>query len=641
MKQLFCFRPALFITLVALAPVLPGIAAGGEHPRLFFGAGDVPDLRKKSTTEPWRSMVARLKGDLELDQFGAGPLKDSEPYDLMTAAFRQAQMFVLSGDDAHARRAREIIEPFIDGKVGAVPWASPKLKGLTSDMVGSRVAFCYDFCHGARSWDGEFSAKVSVKLKEMANMIFKHGGAEQNKDPASNWQGIRFATAGLLYLACDEEVADADLKTCHSRVTRYLTENLGDKASMGWNIEGLGYNYFPMGNYVGPFGIAMCRRDPGADFRKLPQVRMTYWSVFAALMKTMGGIHPDFGDDNPAARGEGTYAQAFYYAPPELLPGITWWFDRTYGAAGDGSYDNARGGTLWALLFHPGNAVKPRDPMSIPEWRAAMADPKGNGYAVFRTTYQNSNDLCAMVYAKQRGAKGHQGPDALSFRILGLDAAWAVGGGRYGPKTNGQDVYWRSQNTLYPVDPDEKLSTNKNAGKFPAPPVILDDGGGSALMEIALSNLGVTNHKRLFVADHSKETGAAAAYIVCDSSDNGAFWQFCTIETNAITTDANSFTVTAPNGASLKGTVLHPSTGLTFKTGVRPRGSKFLEIENNRFVHFGNPEGDYLVVMTVVPKGGSHPQVLAKGTWNTGQPDGMVKIGRRVHMIQGDSVSVK
>lgn len=625
--------------MAAAALILAASAA--EHPRLFFGPQDVPVLRQRITAEPHRSMAARLKADLELDQWGKGPAKESETYDRVTTAFRHAQMFVLTGDDKHARLAREIVEPFIEGKVSAVPWASPKLKGLTSDMVGSRVAFCYDLCHGAPSWDQEFSGKVSVKLKEMADMIFKHGGGEQNRDPASNWQGIRYATAGLLYLACDETVNDADLKTCHSRVVRYLTENLGGNESMGWNIEGLGYNYFPMGNYVGPFGIAMARRDPESDLRKLPQVRMTYWTVYAALAKAMGGIHPDFGDDNPGTNGEGVYGQAFHFAPPELLPGIVWWYERMHGAAGNGTHDNARGGTLWALLFHPGNTVKPQDPMTIPAWRAAMADPKGNGYVLFRNGWQDENDLCAMVYAKLRGAKGHNGPDALSFRILGLDSAWAVGGGRYGPKTNGQDVYWRSQNTLYPVDPDEKLTTNKNAGRFSTAPVIANDGGGSAVMEIPTNNLGVTNHKRLFAADHSKDTGASAAYIVCDSSDNGAFWQFCTIEPNSITTDANSFTVTAANGATLKGTVLHPASGVTFKTGTRPRGSKFLEIDNNRFVHFGNPEGDYLVVMTVVPKGGSHPQVRAKGTWNGPQPDGMVKIGNRIHTINANGITVK
>jgi hypothetical protein len=631
----------LAVFLIAAVMAVCPCSGAAEHPRLFFGPQDVAGLRKKAAAEPHRSMAARLMADLELDQWGKGPAKESETYDQVTIAFRHAQMYVLTGDDKHARRAREIVEPFIDGKVSAVPWASPKLKGLTSDMVGSRVAFCYDFCHGAPSWDAGFATKVSAKLKEMGDMIFKHGGAEQNKDPASNWQGIRFATAGLLYLACDEPVNEADLKSCHQRVTRYLTENLGGPESMGWNIEGLGYTYFPMGNYVGPYGIAMARRDPSADFRKLPQVRMTYWTVYAALMKAMGGIHPDFGDDNPGTNGEGVYAQAFHYAPPELLPGILWWYERMYGAAGNGTHDNARGGTLWALLFHPGNAVKPQDPMTISAWRAAMADPEGNGYVMFRNAWKDENDISAMVYAKLRGAKGHNGPDALSFRILGLDSAWAVGGGRYGPKTNGQDVYWRSQNTLYPVDPDEKLTTNKNAGKFSTAPVITNDGGGSAAMEIAMSNLGVTNHKRLFAADHSADTGAAAAYIVYDNSENGAFWQFCTIEPNNITTGSNSFTVTSPNGASLKATVLHPASGITFKTGVRPRGSKFQEIENNRYVHFGNPEGEYLVVMTAVPKGRTHPQVLAKGNWSGDSPDGMVKIGSRIHTITGVTITAK
>ena len=635
-------KPLRFVKLPFLLFVLVSASlSAAEHPRLFFGPGEVTALRKKVTVEPYRSMAARLKADLELDQWGKGLAQKDEVYDQVTVAFRHSQMYLLTGDDGHARRAREIIEPFMDGANSAVPWASPKLKGLTSDMVGSRAAFCYDLCHGAPSWDAEFSRKTSLKLKQMADMIFTHGGAEQNRNPASNWQGIRFASAGLIYLACDEEIPQADLKSCFSRVSRYLTENIGGKESKGWNIEGLGYNYFPMGNYVGPFGIAIQRHDAEMDLRQLPQVRMTYWSAYAALMKAMGGIHPDFGDDNPGTNGEGVYAQAFHFAPAELLPGILWWYERMYGAAGNGSHDNVRGGTLWALMFHPGNALQPRDPMSMPEWHAAMADPQGNGYVLFRNAYQNESDLCAMLYAKLRGAKGHSGPDALSFRIQGLGTAWAVGGGRYGPKTNGQDVYWRSQNTLYPVDPDAKLAISSDSGKFTTAPLVHADGSGTAVMEIANSNLGVAGHKRRFVADHTRGTGAAAAYIVCDSSANGAFWQFCTLEANAITTAANSFTVTAPDGASLKGTVLHPASGISFKTGVRPRGSKFLEVENNRFVHLSNPEGEYLVVMTVVPKGSSHPQVQAKGSWIGDAPDGMVKIGSRIHTLKGDALSVK
>lgn len=632
-------RPAFplpTLTSAAVAAIV-GNTAAAEHPRLFFGPEDVPAIRKKVAAEPFRGMAARLQADLELDQFGQGPAKDDQAYDLATVAFRHAQLYVLTGEDRHAGRAREIVERFIAGKFPGVPWASPKLKGLTSDMVGSRVAFCYDLCHGAPSWDAQFSATVSKKLKEMGDMIYRHGGAEQNRDPASNWQGIRFATAGLIYLACDKETPAADLNTCHSRVTRYLTENLGGKESMGWNIEGLGYNYFPMGNYVGPFGIAIKRHDPQLDLAALPQVRMTYWTAYAALMKAMGGLHPDFGDDNPGTNGEGTYAQAFHYAPPELLPGILWWYERMFGAAGNGTHDHVRGGTLWAILFHPGDKVKPQDPLDIDAWRAAMADPQGNGYVLFRNRYRDEDDLCAMVYAKLRGAKGHNGPDALSFRIQGLGTAWAVGGGRYGPKTNGQDVYWRSQNTLYPVDPDDKLATNKNAGKFTTTPVITTDGGGSAVMEISSSNLGVADHKRRFLADHAADTGAAAAYLVCDTSGNGAFWQFCTIESNRIETDGNTFTVTAGNGASLKATVLHPAS-VSFKTGTRPRGSNFLDISNNRFVHCANPDGDYLVVMTVVPKGAAHPQVQAKGTWDGESPDGLVKVGKRIYAIQGDKI---
>lgn len=123
--------------------------------------------------------------------------------------------------------------------------------------------------------------------------------------------------------------------------------------------------------------------------------------------------------------------------------------------------------------------------MEIPEWREAFVDTGGNGLFTYRNTYTPHESIVAQIYAKLRGNKGHSGPDALSFRILGLDTAWAVGGGRYGPKTGGQNVYFRSMNTLYPVDPDEQLAISDKSGRIVDTPVSKPDGSGSVVMSIS------------------------------------------------------------------------------------------------------------------------------------------------------------
>jgi hypothetical protein len=153
---------------------------------------------------------------------------------------------------------------------------------------------------------------------------------------------------------------------------------------------------------------------------------------------------------------------AFAFCPPELHPGMKFWYDRTVGLRGDRTFDNARFGTIASILYYPGAAVPEKDPMTMPGWRALFLDPAGNGFFTWRNRYRDTGDLVAQVYVKRRGNRGHSGPDALSFRILGLDTLWAVGGGRYGPKWNGQDAYLRSMNTLYPADPDSRLEISRN-----------------------------------------------------------------------------------------------------------------------------------------------------------------------------------
>ena len=227
-------------------------------------------------------------------------------------------------------------------------------------------------------------------------------------------------------------------------------------------------------------------------------------------------------------------------------------------------------------------------------------------------------------------------PDSLSFRIQGADTAWAVGGGRYGVRYAGCDAYWLSQDTLYPADPDAGVKTSRHAGTLVGAPVVRSDGGGHVVATTDLNNVGVANHTRRFVAEFGEKTGADAAYVICDTSDNGAFWQMCSLEENAFTTEGNTFTLTARNGATMKGTVLYPAGDLHFKTGTRPRGSRFLT-DTNSFLHLQSQDGSYLIVLTVAKKGVAHPAVSATGTWGR-EPDGTVRIGDFSVAIQGTSV---
>jgi hypothetical protein len=613
-------------------------ARAGEHPRLFFGPGELPALRAKIKREPFRGMLEVLRTcAVGRGNRGAARYNPRDTYDQSTAAQRCAFLYAVTGDDRWAKAARRLVAMRVGDSGRIDGWANRRIKGLRLYFHGSKVAMAYDWCFGAPSWDKAFCGAVSAKLKEQADVILRSGGGQQNRSPASNWQGGRFAAAGLCYLATDEPYPERDLAHCFGRVQRYLQSNLGaSDASRGWNIEGLGYTYYPMGNYVGPFGVAMARRDPARDVRKTcAAARWTLWTVYAACTPAMGGIRPDFGDDNPGTGFEGTLGLAFWYCDPALHPGLVYWYDRMDGAKGRRCYDWDRGGTIWSILYHPGGRVAEKDPMTIPQWREGFVDLGGNGLFTYRNRYGDGADMVAQVYVKLRGNMGHSGPDALSFRVIGLGTAWAVGGGRYGRG----NVFTQSMNTLYPHSPDRRPRTSGGSGRLAATPLSRGDGGGHLVCSIPVSNVGVRGHKRRFIADYSAAGGAEAVYVICDTSDDGRWWQLCSLEEHRVVARGNAFVVTAPNGNTMRGTVLHPSGNLRLRIGRRLRGTPFNRTNRrNSYVHLQSDDGDYLVVLTCARKGRGHPKVSASGTWS-GEPKGTVTVGRFTVAIDGDAIA--
>jgi hypothetical protein len=620
------------VWMLAAAAFLTGPAIAQDHPRLLFGKEDIPALRAKIRKEPHKSMFERLKANAEVGNWGFGPVEGA--YDQIMSAHRCAFLYVLTGNDAWARKARGWVEKRLsDSSV----WGNSRTKGLTLYIHGIFLATTYDWCFGSPAWDAAFAGTVSETLKKQADVIYKHGGSQQNRSPASNWQGLRWSSAGLCVLAGDTSGSEADLDRCFSRTCRYLSENLG-RGGSGWNCEGLGYTYYPMGNGVCPFGVAMLRRDPSKDIRKAtPAAPFTLWTVFAATVKSKTGLwRPDFADDNPGTRAEGTMGFAFWMCPPGLHPGLKWWYERTVGLKGDKTFDAARFGTVSSILFHPGDAVAEKDPMTIDAWRDLFADPKGNGMFTFRNAYAGPDDIVIQAFAKLLGNRGHNGPDSLSYRIYGLDGQWGVGGGRYGKKTGGQDVYLRSQNTIYPVDPDGRLPINKERGRVAAHRMRAD-GGGWVVLAAKKNNVGTADHTRRLVVDFSGRSGAAATVVIVDTSGDGRIWQHCALEMHAIRAAGNAFTISGPGGNTLRGTVLHPLKAV-LKTGRRPRGSRAGTWENNNWVTVSGEDGSFVVVLTLQKSGKPAPKVTAKGVWS-GTPKGTVIVGGWTVGIDGETVT--
>lgn len=366
------------------------------------------------------------------------------------------------------------------------------------------------------------------------------------------------AGAGLAYLASDEPGGLEKARDAYSRLKAHLDANLGTN---GWNPEGIGYTQYPW-QFTDPFGIAAQRVGIGDLRADLPKAALTFWTTYAgtvAIPRVAGiGLRADLGDDHPVWHGEGTAGLAFWYAPAAQRPALRWMYDSLCGVRGDRTWDTARGGGLYSLLYYPAD-VPARNPAEVVG--LTYAD-RSQGIAIFRNAFRDENDIVALINGHSRQPFGcHGGPDTGALRLIGLGSCWIVGAGRTGDP--------RGQTALFPGEPRPLHRGEGGAlGKLDVV-AFLADGGGSAT--VSGSSVGITNDRRVFTADFSGRGGALAAFTLTETSDNGKVWRLNTPEFNVVTTNGAGFTLTAPNGAKMTATVLEPAAPV-FRTGTFERG---------------------------------------------------------------------
>ncbi|MFP4157029.1 MAG: hypothetical protein ACLFU4_05360 [Opitutales bacterium] len=630
--------------LCILVQSLLSLLSAAEHPRLLFSESDIPELREKIRKEPWKSMYARLLADAEKDVM---PFK---PYNDAWRASSCGFLYILTGDESWAEKARDYTQAVLDNPDR---WGHRLTFGLRMYTWNRHVAQAYDFCYASDAWDASFNATVSAALKQQSDVIHLEGGTRQNTNASSNWQGLRGASAVLGYLATDDPYDAEYLTASIDRMRDYLDANLGTHPSPGWNYEGLGYMTFPMAA-VGPAALAYERLVEGGDrFMGNAAMANTWWTAtgHTALYRSIAietapdgiiGSHFDFTDDNNHSAGEGTYGLGFAFLPEALIPGQVWMYDRMRGMNGDQTWDNERAGVIYSILYHPGNEDL-ANPMTIPQWKALFQDHRGNGWNIFRNRYQDENDVILGINLRRRTPGGHDGPDGLSFRINGMGGPLAIGGGRYS-KGN---PYYRLQNTLYVENPGNTSPSevdNRLQGEIVSTadtPLLNKNGSGALVGHMETTNLNVKNHTRRLLTDFSAASGAEAVFVVADTSENGHFWQYVAVNgLNDISTSGNTFTVTAPNG-SLRATVIYPRD-FRFDEGDLDRGSDFFfngeRYRNAKWINSFSEDGDHLVVMTVVPEGAPHPEIISLR--GSGVTDRTLRVGQLGVIVNGEDIRV-
>ncbi|MGC9452415.1 MAG: InlB B-repeat-containing protein, partial [Oceanipulchritudo sp.] len=624
-----------------------------DHPRLYFDDAGLQAVRGKLDREPFSSIYAKFIEQIDTQDFFR-PYDPQNANSLLERARGLAIHYALSGDEALATQTRQEIEAALALIDAEENWANPSVKGLDSYHYARDLAVCYDLCVDAEAWDPPFDYAMSARLLSIATMIVEDGGTEQPNDPGSNWRGNRGASAGLALLATDHQYDPTLLEQAHGMVLQYLDHNQAGANGHGWNPEGFNYTAYSIGNHVGHYALATVQAGPEWSLRGDERLKWMAWTGFAGATSAydifgFGGVKTDWSDENPHIGGEGIYGLSFFFADDALLPGLRYAYDRLMGELSPygPTWDAVRQGALFSLMFYPED-VEPVDPTEIWEWHCASDDSEGLGLFTFRNAYQDSNDSLVQFKTRQYALpQAHDGPDGLGLRVISHGDAFVVGGGR------DSDDKDRNQATVYPSDPDTVTSWDRNkTGSVVGTPLIKPDGGGHVIGTMAESNLGTTNHKRWLVTDFDRAaTGADTTLIVADTSDNGFYWQLPTFVKNGITTSGNTFTITGTNGATLRGTILHPGGTPQITVGTKQRGSHYgLEnggtlatedpvtnprIQENRYLYIQGGDGDFLVVMTIVDPGESHPAVShLSGT----VADATVQVGARTYTLQSDDV---
>lgn len=350
------------------------------------------------------------------------------------------------------------------------------------------------------------------------------------------------------------------VRLAETHLRRHFSAAYGDH---GWGTEGDGYTRYAMTAGLLP-AVQAFRVAAGKDFG---DGRGLEWYlpllVARAIVAEDGKVTlPAYGPGgNPWEESlfrSGDFALGFSGVPERQLPAVRWFFDRSFGLGGKRNFDlHNPHQAIYALANYPFE-VAARNPSEI--LPKAIADQR-KGYHVFRNGWNDANDFVATVYFKSEPRVGWSYHDAGSFRIFGLGTQWAV-------KLDSRD---KNQ-----PNPGSRLAENVVAvpgtrGWLGGPVTHFEskpDGSGvvSARLDDVFRGPHPTNvdlgirATRSFAVDYSGACGAPALFAVADRIEgagaNAPVWVMHTGGKPGV--NGNTFTIEGEDGATMRGTFVHP-----------------------------------------------------------------------------------
>ncbi|MFM2055445.1 MAG: hypothetical protein RL456_3482 [Pseudomonadota bacterium] len=412
-----------------LASVVPGHVAPkpGEHPRLFFRAADVPELRKRAQTPEGKAIVARLKvllggGEAMPTAYNPATKAYDKAYEAPVGAFTNSHaagfgfLYQLTGEKKYADLAKQCVEKAFAGQRNyddRYSWVKPG-GALRAGPSIAQFALAYDLCY--EGWDTEFRGKVAKALETYnggdKNMTIEALAKGARQHPGSNhWGYVGGAGIALMAIMGDPGVdqgrVQALLADNRKAIERQLSEGWGDK---GWYVEGDGCAAISSDTILIP-ALQAYRVCLGLDYTA--KTTTAHWMTLRWIYLTINGAIPARGtyEHNNWARkqlsGSGQFVQGFGILSAEQKPALLWTYEREFKAA-----DEKAGAPYDTISPYPHRAILAMVnwPFGTPAKNPAEVLPKAvqdskYGFYMFRNRWQDGEDT--LVTALPKGTKGN------------------------------------------------------------------------------------------------------------------------------------------------------------------------------------------------------------------------------------------
>jgi hypothetical protein len=419
---------------VAVKDFKPVVA--GEHPRLFFRKGDLPELKRRAATPDGQAIIKRLREQLNGSDGESMPTQYNPATQAYAGGFKAGVgaytfshgagfgfLYQLTGDKKYADLARECVEKAFAGQRSGddrYAWVGPGGELRAGPTIGW-TAVAYDLCYDG--WEPEFRQKVALAIQNYSDVK----GGERNKaegitlrgmiltpvqGPGSNHYGAVVGGTGLAVLAIqgdpgtDDKLTTQYVTAVEKQIERHFLAGWGDG---GYYKEGWG------ASRVGTQGAFLCllqamRVAHGLDFVNVERTNANYITMVPRVLLTVGNpasfpyrsnMGPTYGnpeigslEQHTGMSNGGYFSEGFGAISDRYKPALLWAYNHMYAPNNKYNFDTIGSYPHRAMLalvnwptFTGGKEANPATVMPL-----ATRDTMYEFFA-FRNRFQDNDDV--------------------------------------------------------------------------------------------------------------------------------------------------------------------------------------------------------------------------------------------------------